>query len=43
LRHAHDEYVAIACGDDLDAMLSSVAVHMQDGIQNVLPLFGDEE
>ncbi len=35
-RDAHDDYVALAQGDDLDAMRSEIADHVQRGLTNVL-------
>ncbi|MDB4836968.1 GntR family transcriptional regulator, partial [Marinomonas sp.] len=32
---AHDEYVRLACGDDLDAMLEHVSSHMRQGYEKV--------
>lgn len=38
LMGAHDEYVALACKDDLDAMLMHVDSHMQQGYAKVQQL-----
>ncbi len=35
-RDAHDRYVALAKGDDLDAMLEHIAEHMQQGLHTVI-------
>jgi hypothetical protein len=32
LREAHDVYVRLACGDDLDAMLAHLEDHMRQGL-----------
>jgi DNA-binding GntR family transcriptional regulator len=32
LREAHDDYIALACGDDLDAMLREIDAHMRRGL-----------
>ncbi|MGB1237305.1 MAG: GntR family transcriptional regulator [Pseudomonadales bacterium] len=36
--HAHDEYVDLACGDDLEAMLAHVDSHMTQGYDKVKQL-----
>lgn len=36
LREAHDVYVALACGDDLDAMLAHLETHMRQGLAKVI-------
>lgn len=36
LREAHDRYVALACGDDLAAMLAHLESHMRQGLAKTL-------
>ncbi|MEX0346460.1 MAG: GntR family transcriptional regulator [Rhizobiaceae bacterium] len=33
LRQAHDKYIELACGDDLEAMIDHLAEHMQQGLE----------
>ncbi|QHQ36907.1 GntR family transcriptional regulator [Algicella marina] len=35
-REAHDKYIELACGDDLQAMLSHLEEHMQQGLKTTL-------
>ena len=36
VRNAHEEYVRLACGDDLDAMLEHLNSHMRQGLATTL-------
>lgn len=36
LREAHDLYVSLACGDDLEAMLAHLEGHMRQGLERTL-------
>lgn len=40
LREAHDLYVSLACGDDLDAMLAHLEDHMRQGLNKVIRFIG---
>lgn len=42
LREAHDLYVSLACGDDLDAMLSHLEDHMRQGLAKVMQFIGED-
>ncbi len=39
LRQAHDTYLKIACGDDLEAMLAHLTEHMRQGLETTMSLF----
>ncbi len=40
LREAHDLYVRLACGEDLDAMLAHLDTHMRQGLETTLVFVG---
>lgn len=40
LREAHDRYVALACGNDLDAALEHLEDHMRQGLSKVIGFIG---
>lgn len=42
LREAHDVYVALACGDDLDAMLLHLKSHMKQGFEETIRYVVDD-
>ena len=42
-RHAHDIYLELACGDDLEAMLDHLLDHMRQGLETTMSFIGDEK
>jgi hypothetical protein len=42
-RHAHDIYLELAFGDDLEAMLDHLLEHMRQGLKTTMSFIGDEK
>ena len=42
-RHAHDIYLELACGDDLEAMLEHLLDHMRQGLEATMSFISDEK
>lgn len=41
LRQSHDQYVELACGDDLDSLRSHLKDHMRQGFETTLEVLSD--